>query len=281
MVPSQCRSGFQCHQISEAVLLACLESELCRKVTQTCSGCWAAVRSTWGAQQWGSAYSSCWGSPWPWGYAACSGHPELEMLIGNCICCIQQGWTPVFVCRRAVPQILSDSTWQSAFLAAISIIFIKLGQETLKHREVNWISQGSIESSGELNLTSLFASLQHKAADCCLHHFNISSGDCEQSMTFLFFLSYWRAQILVPWNYLSFWACLYKFSLQLLQALCCELILESPGRERSKSDQEEAGSPPVFMYKVFHIIPSSKKKSNSAIGRFLFQGILPQESLSS
>lgn len=41
--------------------------------------------------------------------------------------------------------------------------------------------------------------------------------------------------------------------------MCCELILESPGRERSKSDQEEAGSPPVFVYKVFHIMHSSKK----------------------
>lgn len=39
----------------------------------------------------------------------------------------------------------------------------------------------------------------------------------------------------------------------------CELILETPGRERSQSDQEEAGSPPFFMYEMFQVVPISKK----------------------
>lgn len=125
--------------------------------------------------------------------------------------------------------------------------------------QVNWISQGSIASSRGLSLASLFPSLQHKAADCCPHCFNISLSDWEQSMTFLFFLPYWRAQILIPWKYLSLWACLYKFSPWFLQVTCCKLILESPGREGSWSDQEEAESPPDFMYEMFQVVPISKK----------------------
>ena len=106
----------------------------------------------------------------------------------------------------------------------------------------------SIESNRKLKLASLFASLQHKAADCCLHYFNISLGDWEQSMTFLFFFSYRKAEILIPWKYLSFWTCLYKFSLSSYK--CCAV---GPGTERSQSEQEEAGSPATGMPFLFSL----------------------------
>lgn len=273
MVLSHPKSGFWCRQISNVVTWHAVNLNHPKKSP----GCWTTFKRHQGVRQWELASSSCCGSPWPWGYAACSGYPGLETPIGDSSHRAQPVWRPVLFTREQFSQILSGSTQQSAFLQGISIVFIKLGQKTLKQRAVNWISQGSIASSRGLSLASLFPSLQHNAAVCCPHYFKISLGDWERSMTFLFFLPYWREQILIPWKYLSLWACLYKFSPWFLQVICCELDLESPGRERSQSDPEEAGSPSVFMYEMFQVVLISKKSYLvvQQLGNFFARVILP------
>lgn len=140
----------------------------------------------------------------------------------------------------------------------ISNAFTKLDQKTLGHRAVDWISQGSIANSGGLSLASLFPSLQHKAADCCPHYFSISLGDWEKSMTLLFFLSYWKAQILIPWKYLSVWACLYNFLLASYKWYTVSLFWRLQA-ERDCSETRRRLGFLQFLFEMFQVVPISKK----------------------
>lgn len=165
MVLSHPKSGFWCHQVSAVVIWRVVDLNHPKKWL----GCWITFKRAQGVCEREPASSSCCGSPWPWGYAACSGCPGLETPIGHGSHRAQPVQGPALFTREQFPQTLAGSTQHSAFLQGISIVFIKLGQKTLKQRAVNWISQGSIASSGGLSLASLFPSLQHQAAVCSPH----------------------------------------------------------------------------------------------------------------